>query len=86
MLTTLFGFLMLAGFTACYLPQIYKLHNTKSSNDISIGQYFLTIVGYLFGLFYIVSQGVFAVWLMINYLSGILFCIWIIYLCHKYKK
>lgn len=84
MIANIFGLLMLLGFSSCYLPQIWKLYKTKSSTDISIPQYYLTIVGYLGATGYMFMTG-FGWWWLLNYLTGIGFCIWIIILCKKYK-
>jgi uncharacterized protein with PQ loop repeat len=84
MISTLFGILMLVGFGACYIPQIYKLYKTKSAGDISLGQYYLTVVGYVGATLYMLSENIFGIWLLLNYLSGIIFCVWVIYLCKKY--
>lgn len=86
MITTLLGLIMCFGFTFGYVPQLIKLYRTKSSNDISVGQYYLTIFGYLGALFYTISLRLFGFWLILNYLSGILLCVWVIALCKKYKK
>jgi uncharacterized protein with PQ loop repeat len=85
MISTIFGIMMCVGFVSCYIPQVIKLYQTKKSNDISVGQYYLTIVGYIGALFYMLALRMIGMWLILNYISGIVFCIWIIILCKKYK-
>lgn len=76
---------MVVGFSACYFPQIIKLYQTKSSNDISVHQYYLTIAAYVAAMGYMFTTG-FGWWWFFNYTTGIGLCLWIIYLCSKYKS
>lgn len=85
MITNIFGLLMCLGFGACYVPQIIKIYKTKSVDDISIPQYWLTILGYSSATLYMFFTG-FGWWWLLNYATGIGFCAWVIVLCHRFKK
>lgn len=85
MIANVFGLLMLIGFSSCYIPQIIKIYKTKSVDDISIPQYWLTILGYSSATLYMFFTA-FGWWWFLNYATGIGFCVWVIWLCNKYKK
>jgi uncharacterized protein with PQ loop repeat len=81
----LFGFLMCFGFLVCYFPQIFKIYKNKSARDVSVWYYILCIVGYTSGIIYMTLTS-FGIWWLLNYLSGIICCVWIIYLWNKYGR
>jgi hypothetical protein len=79
----IFGFLMTIFFSVCYLPQIFKIYWRRSSTDISVTTYYLTLLGYISGLLYV--RGIDSFWLNLNYYAGLVSCIITIGLYYKYK-
>ena len=49
------GAVMTLAFMSCYLPQIIKIIKTESSTDVSPLMIILGLVGYIFGMIYMLS-------------------------------
>ena len=80
------GFLMTSIWFLCYLPQIYKTYKTKRAQDVSLIMVYMTLLGYFFGLIYIFGTHTYSLWILINYVSGIINMVIMLYFCYKYKK
>jgi len=68
----------------CYLPQIYKTYKTKKAKDISLIMVYMTLLGYVFGMIYLLGT-YFSMWVFIKYCSGIINMFLMLYFCYKYK-
>jgi uncharacterized protein with PQ loop repeat len=79
------GFLMIACFMLCYLPQIIKIYKNKSSKDVSITLVFMSMGGYLFGMVYLFTS-TFGLWWFINYVVGIVMCTILAFAWFKFRK
>lgn len=79
------GFLMTSIWFLCYLPQIYKTYKTKRAQDVSLIMVYMTLLGYVFGMVYLLGT-YFSMWVFINYCSGIINMMVMLYFCYKYKK
>ena len=79
------GFLMTAIWFVCYFPQLYKTYKTKSAKDLSLIMIYMTLIGYVFGLIYIFGTHIYSLWVLINYFSGIINMLIMLYFCYKYK-
>ena len=79
------GMLMALAFMFCYVPQIVKIFKTKSSNDVSLMLILMSIVGYISGLVYMFLS-TFYIWLLLNYIIGLVMCSILVYAWFKYNK
>ena len=78
------GAIMAISFMLCYLPQILKIIKTKSSSDISPTMIFLGLSGYIFGMIYMFLN-VFGTWWFLNYLTGIISSMFLLYYWYKHR-
>jgi uncharacterized protein with PQ loop repeat len=78
------GFLMIACFMLCYLPQIYKIYKNKSSRDVSIALVFMSMGGYIFGMVYLFTS-TFGLWWFVNYVVGLVMCTLLAHAWYKFK-
>jgi uncharacterized protein with PQ loop repeat len=78
------GFIMTAAFMSCYIPQILKIVRTKSSTDVSPGMIYLGLIGYIFGMIYMLTN-VFGIWWFLNYFTGIISSSFLLYYWYKHK-
>ena len=79
------GIVMTLCFMFCYIPQILKIYQNKSSKDVSLMLVFMSMGGYLAGMLYL-FLGDFGLWWFMNYCTGIVMCSILIYACYKFKK
>lgn len=75
---------MVFGFCLCYVPQIIKLYKLKSAKDISVGQYWLSILGYVASFAYSYLTVCPLYWFL-NQAIGLILCAWVIVLYYKYQ-
>ena len=78
------GAIMAISFMLCYLPQILKIIKTQSSSDISPTMIFLGLSGYIFGMIYMFLN-VFGTWWFLNYLTGIISSLFLLYYWYKHR-
>jgi uncharacterized protein with PQ loop repeat len=78
------GAIMTLAFMSCYLPQIIKIIKTESSTDVSPLMIILGLVGYIFGMIYMLTN-VFGIWWFLNYLTGIVSSLILLYFWYKHK-
>ena len=79
------GFIMVAGFMLCYLPQIIKIIKTESSGDLSPAMIILGLVGYIAGMTYMFTN-VFGIWWFLNYFTGMISSTILLYYWFKHKN
>ena len=79
------GILMMLCFMFCYIPQIVKIFQNKSSRDVSLTLILMSIGGYISGMVYMFLN-IFFIWLFINYCIGLVMCTILIYAWFKYNK
>ena len=77
---------MLAGFctTISFLPQMIKVHRTKSAHDLSIAMFIIFAVGVASWLVYGVLTGSIPI-IAANFVT-LLFCFYILFMKVKYGK
>jgi uncharacterized protein with PQ loop repeat len=80
-----FGILMMLSFMFCYVPQIVKIYNNKSSEGVSLTLIIMCIIGYISGMIYMFLTS-FGLWWFMNYSVGLIMCSILIYAWFKYKK
>jgi len=78
------GAVMTLAFMSCYLPQIIKIIKTESSTDVSPLMIILGLVGYIFGMIYMLTN-VFGIWWFLNYSTGIVTSLILLYFWYKHK-
>jgi len=78
------GAVMTLAFMSCYLPQIIKIIKTESSTDVSPLMIILGLVGYIFGMIYMFTN-VFGIWWFLNYSTGIVTSLILLYFWYKHK-
>ncbi len=81
-----FGIIMAGCFVTCYIPQIYKIFKTKSSENLSLLFIIMPMIGYISGLFYLVLSQSFVLWLILNYTIGLVMTIFLLVIYYKYKN
>jgi len=79
------GAIMAISFMLCYLPQILKIIKTESSADISPTMIILGLSGYIFGMVYMFLN-VFGTWWFLNYLTGIISSLFLLYYWYKHRS
>jgi len=79
------GFLMIACFMLCYIPQILKIYKNKSSRDVSLMLVLMSMGGYIFGLVYLFTS-TFGLWWLVNYVSGLTMCAILIHSWFKFNN
>jgi uncharacterized protein with PQ loop repeat len=79
------GILMMLCFMFCYIPQIVKIFQNKSSRDVSLTLILMSIGGYISGMVYMFLN-IFFIWLFINYCIGLVMCTILVYAWFKYNK
>jgi len=84
-ITEFFGIMMTLSFMFCYVPQIVKIYNNKSSEGVSLTLIIMCIVGYISGMVYMFLTS-FGLWWFMNYSVGLIMCSILIYAWFKYKK
>lgn len=72
-------------FTLYSLPQIYKIWKSKSSKNISYEMLTLGLVGYIFGLYYVISSNS-GGFLIFNYIFGVITSAILYFLWYIYRK
>lgn len=82
---TLFGTLMALCFVSCLIPQIIKIHKTKSVGDLSKAMVVLGALGTIFNLIYNQLNGMY-IWSLIKDVLSLFFSCWLLALCLKYRK
>jgi len=80
----MFGIILAVSFSIAYLPQILKMWNTKSSEDVSLLMLIINTIGYISGVLYLIVGGAFGFWLWVNYCLGTIMSIiaigfWVVY-------
>ena len=78
------GFIMMLAFMSCYVPQILKIIRTQSSTDISVGMIILGLIGYIFGMIYMLTN-VFGLWWFLNYFTGIITSLVLLFYWYRHK-
>lgn len=76
---------MTLAFMFCYVPQIIKIFQNKSSKDVSLMLIVMSIIGYISGLFYMFLT-TFGLWWFLNYCVGLIMCSILVYAWFKFKK
>ena len=84
-ITEFFGIIMTLSFMFCYVPQIVKIYNNKSSEGVSLTLIIMCIIGYISGMIYMFLTS-FGLWWFMNYSVGLIMCSILIYAWFKYKK
>lgn len=84
-LAEFFGIVMTVSFMFCYLPQIIKIYQNKSSEGVSLMLVVMCIVGYISGMTYMFLT-TFGLWWFLNYSVGLIMCTILIYAWFKYDK
>lgn len=84
-LAEFFGIVMTVSFMFCYLPQIIKIYQNKSSEGVSLMLVVMCIVGYVSGMAYMFLT-TFGLWWFLNYSVGLIMCTILIYAWFKYDK
>ena len=84
-ITEFFGIIMTLSFMFCYVPQIVKIYNNKSSEGVSLTLIIMCIVGYISGMVYMFLTS-FGLWWFMNYSVGLIMCSILIHAWFKYKK
>jgi uncharacterized protein with PQ loop repeat len=79
------GFIMVFSFMFCYVPQIVKIYQNKSSEGVSLMLVVMCIVGYIAGLVYMFMTA-FGIWWFLNYAVGLIMCCILLHAWFKYKK
>jgi uncharacterized protein with PQ loop repeat len=78
------GAIMTVSFMLCYVPQIHKIIKHESSKDISLWMIMLGMSGYVFGMIYMYSN-TFGLWWFLNYFTGIITSLILLYYWYKHK-
>jgi uncharacterized protein with PQ loop repeat len=81
----LFGIIMTMAFMFCYVPQIVKIFQNKSSKDVSLMLILMSIVGYISGMVYMFLT-TFGLWWFMNYSVGLIMCSILVFAWFKFKK
>ena len=81
----LFGIIMTMAFMFCYVPQIVKIFQNKSSKDVSLMLILMSIVGYISGMIYMFLT-TFGLWWFMNYSVGLVMCSILVYAWFRFKK
>lgn len=84
-ITQIAGFIMVAGFALCYIPQLIKMVKTKKVKDVSIMMLIMTDVAYVASTIYMFRTQ-FGIWWFLNYVTGFIFCSTLIFLWFRYNK
>ena len=79
------GLLMTVCFIFCYLPQIWKINETKSVKDISPAMFLVAALGNLFAILY-GSYPVFQGWLVLESAACLILILSVLGLYIKYKE
>jgi len=85
LITELAGITMMLCFMFCYIPQIVKIFQNKSSEDVSLMLILMSIGGYISGMIYMFLT-TFGIWWFLNYCVGLLMCCVLVYAWFKYQK
>jgi len=80
-----FGIIMTVAFMFCYVPQIIKIFQNKSSKDVSLMLILMSIVGYISGMVYMFLT-TFGLWWFMNYSVGLIMCSILVFAWFKFKK
>jgi uncharacterized protein with PQ loop repeat len=80
-----FGIIMTVAFMFCYVPQIIKIFQNKSSKDVSLMLILMSIVGYISGMVYMFLT-TFGLWWFMNYSVGLVMCSILVYAWFRFKK
>ncbi len=70
-------------FTFCYIPQILKLLRTKQTAGISIGMYWICLIGYILAIIYAILAANSDLVLLLSNSLCLLMCSYTIYLYYK---
>jgi|TARA_A100000172_G_C3037434_1_gene109008 uncharacterized protein with PQ loop repeat len=81
----IFGWIYTVAFGVCYIPQIIKTWRTKKVDDVSIGLFQLSIIGYISAALYVTTNVGANLILLCNYAFGGTCSIFMVYLYYKYK-
>lgn len=85
-LISLLGLTYNVAFITCYMPQLIKLYQTKQSKDVSVGLFWLSLLGYGSAFTYVWLLKGFDLFLHLNYAVCAVLCVIAICMVNKYNK
>lgn len=73
-MSIIFGYLYLACFTVCYVPQIYNIYKHKNVEGLSITMFAISIIGYIAFLTDLIIRNTAAIPYVLNCIIGVVCC------------
>ena len=85
MLEISLGIIYNVAFITCYWPQIRKSLKSKKVDDVSIGLFLLSIVGYISAIGYTILRVGFDIIWLFNYCVSLISAIFMVFIYYRYK-